>query len=766
MRKNIIIFLIFLIFSVFYIRHDNSSFVSADIIPPWFVFIDTYEEFGCQWGNDYGDDIGKRITTRYCAEKGGGVDLDDCIETGIWTSYEDCNDCQYCNEENGEYSCIQDESPLFPRNGQFQIATRPVTLDWCSIDDATSYEIKIWKWEVDGDGVWTEELEDELESTESTVCAKSLKDKDDTYYKWQIAPCYGESCDPFGAKWKFDTGEEQSIEVPDLTLPSSNNFDLSIPVTFNWTEIENAKSYYILIVNQDEELVVFESTTSNSVTFGVESLINSSYYAWSVAACLGDDGNACGSDCCFNERGDTCADVASPLFFATNNTATFNDVELVNPYNEAPSVKPFDLFEWQSLGATGFVFNVKNKAGNLIAEIHTPDTTMDLSNIVWQDNEEEWTEATGNGKLAFNTEYVWQVTPCWWDSGNDKAVYCKIANSNKQSFTTSGGQITSIISPASGSTQSIPTIFNWEEVPNAFSYHFQLKDEGGNIVDDSIIRTNRISLDYPIVEPNTNYSWGIKACADEDGSYCENNWHNKSFTVEELQTPSSEQLEDWEVSTYENNLVWQPVSSAKSYEYTIQYNAVGEEEINDNCEAGTLIRENAISNSNYILMPNFPGTQQKCLGEYTFWVTACVTENCEGQTSDNSITTEWTFDYIQSGSSGEGGMMPCGKDNDIYDTPWNERENCQLKHVPIFIYNVIDFILWKASLIALLVLIVFSGIIAYASAGLPVKVVSIKEVWKNAGKGYVVMFFAWTIISIALKLLGITESFLMLPPLL
>ena len=193
---------------------------------------------------------------------------------------------------------------------------------------------------------------------------------------------------------------------------------------------------------------------------------------------------------------------------------------------------------------------------------------------------------------------------------------------------------------------------------------------------------------------------------------------------------------------------------------------MSEEEINDNCEAGTLFEEDVILNSNYILMPSFPGIQQKCLGEYTLWVTVCLTQNCEGRTSDNSKTTEWTFDYIQSESSGEGGMMPCGKNNDIYDTPWNERENCQLKHVPILIYNIIDFILWKASLIALLALIVFSGIIAYASAGLPVKIVSIKEVWKNAGRGYVIMIFAWTIISIVLRLLGITESFLMLPPLL
>ena len=107
--------------------------------------------------------------------------------------------------------------------------------------------------------------------------------------------------------------------------------------------------------------------------------------------------------------------------------------------------------------------------------------------------------------------------------------------------------------------------------------------------------------------------------------------------------------------------------------------------------------------------------------------------------------------------------MPCSRDYDLEDTPWNEREVCQLKHIPVLAYNVIDFLLWEASLIALVFLIVASGIIAYASAGLSVKVVSLKEVWRTAGKGYLAMFFAWTIISLILKVSGVTDVYLILP---
>jgi len=758
MRKNIIIFLTFLIFGVFYACYDSSNFAYAFDNP---LLCDSYEEIGCPWGSNYNDDVGIRTAKVYC------LDCDSsfmCTTAGDWDLYEDCNDCQYCNEENGEYSCVQDESPLYPKNGQFEIALRPVTLDWCSIDGATSYKIKIWKWEKDEnyDNVWSGSLEKDLESKESTVCANFLDDKDDVYYKWQIVPCYGSSCDDFGRiEWSFDTAEKQSIEPPSLYSPFGDSF--SIPVTFKWEKIDNAESYYVkiaLIPNLTDLgnriTVLSGPVASESLTVGVETLTRDGYYVWSVSACLGEDGNACGSNCCFNESGEECSDSSSGMPFKTSREATFNNVELISPKDEDPSVKPSDLFEWESLGATGFVFEVREgeerwDLKDKVLEIKTQSTSTALSILAWGN------EKTSD-KITFNSEYAWKVTPCWWING--KVSDCGTA-SIEQSFTTAGGQVTTVISPTSDASSPIPTVFRWEKVPNASSYSFQLL-KGNNIVATSTIKWNSYVLDYPFVKPSTTYSWTIQACANEDGSFCEDGWIEESFSVEEFPAPSSKQLEDREVFTYEDNLIWEPVASTRSYEWAIQYDEKADEETNEDCKVGTAVKEGIASNP-YILMPAFSKTQQKCLGKYTLWVTACLIENCEHKDQDNSSMTRWEFFYVQPSSSEESGMMPCNRDYDFENTPWNEREVCQLKHVPILIYNIIDFILWKASFIALLVLVVFSGIIAYASAGLPIKVVSIKEVWKNAGKGYLVMFFAWTIISLVLRLLGITDSFLMLP---
>ena len=100
---------------------------------------------------------------------------------------------------------------------------------------------------------------------------------------------------------------------------------------------------------------------------------------------------------------------------------------------------------------------------------------------------------------------------------------------------------------------------------------------------------------------------------------------------------------------------------------------------------------------------------------------------------------------------------------DNLNTSWDETESCKIKHVPILLYNILDFMLWKASLIAFLFLIIASGIYSYAAAGLPIKIVSLKSIWAAAGKGYSIMFLAWTIINLILKVLGITGVWLILP---
>ena len=645
--------------------------------------------------------------------------------------------------------------PSMPLDGGS--ANLPVTLDWCDILNADSYEVKIKK--TSGEcATTTPPVNCEIlnTSTDSTMCTKSLLDND-SVYEWQVKPCNEGSCGSFGATWNFTTSGEQNITAPSLTSPSNGGV-VSIPVALDWNNVAGAKSYYIEIYDKSSDILIvnFTSDTADRPEIGINTLNRNTEYEWAVASCLGEGGTACGPSCCFTEYGEICRSLSSRKTFETNNIATFNNPTLLSPSASATTtpIKPFDIFKWSSNKAEGFIFTV-NKDSNEIIRINTQNTTTTLSDYLWED------ETTSTNTISFNANYVWEVTPCWWDSENNTVEGCSPISSS-QPFITAGGT-TMANYPGPTSSETLEVWFNWEKAPNTSSYLFKLQ-EGINITSTSTTQNNRLFLSYPDIQPLTDYSWGVKACIEDNGTFCEKNWHEKNFSTESFNPPYSQQLTSGQVFTYEYSLSWGTNTLAKSYEYTIQYNEKALEETNTDCLPGTPIATNIISNSNYILMPDLPGTKQKCLGEYTLWVTACLTENCENKNSENSTTTAWTFDYMQSkAAEGVGGIIPCGRNYDFTNTDWNERESCQLKHVPILLYSIIDFILWKASLIALLGLIVFSGVIAYASAGLPVKMVSIKEVWKGAGQGYAIMFFAWTIISLILNVMGITETTLNLP---
>ena len=186
----------------------------------------------------------------------------------------------------------------------------------------------------------------------------------------------------------------------------------------------------------------------------------------------------------------------------------------------------------------------------------------------------------------------------------------------------------------------------------------------------------------------------------------------------------------------------------------MQYNQRAVEEEREECInlEGTMITENVFTALNRFAVKD----QTKCLGEYEWWVTACFNEDCIGETR---TSVHWIFNSLRS-EGAEGGILPCNRISDNRNTSWDETESCQIKHIPIFFYNVVDFLLWKASLIALMFLLIASGIYSYAAAGLPVKIISLKRIWVAAGKGYSVMFLAWTIISLILRLLNITDIWL------
>jgi hypothetical protein len=146
-----------------------------------------------------------------------------------------------------------------------------------------------------------------------------------------------------------------------------------------------------------------------------------------------------------------------------------------------------------------------------------------------------------------------------------------------------------------------------------------------------------------------------------------------------------------------------------------------------------------------------------CLGDYQWTVRSCWDEKCEKASDYSAI---WEFKAVQPiPAKWDTGIVPCGRRYNNPDTPYNEREPCQLKHFGFMFQNIIDFLLWRIGLIVLLVLTIVTGLIYYSSLGDTEKILQIKAMWRAAGTGFLIMLLAWTAINLLLAVLGFDVEF-------
>ena len=104
------------------------------------------------------------------------------------------------------------------------------------------------------------------------------------------------------------------------------------------------------------------------------------------------------------------------------------------------------------------------------------------------------------------------------------------------------------------------------------------------------------------------------------------------------------------------------------------------------------------------------------------------------------------------------GLVPCGRTSDHPATSWDETEYCQFKHFFVLLKNILDFILWRLGLIALVFLMIVTFAVSYFSLGSPNVMVKIKSIWTSAGQGYAILFFGWIILNLILRALGFTDT--------
>ncbi len=116
-----------------------------------------------------------------------------------------------------------------------------------------------------------------------------------------------------------------------------------------------------------------------------------------------------------------------------------------------------------------------------------------------------------------------------------------------------------------------------------------------------------------------------------------------------------------------------------------------------------------------------------------------------------------TFEIISAPVEISGGLVPCGRKYDNPATPYIiESKPCQFSDIFVLFKFLLDFILWRMAPIILVLLVVATGLTFYFSLGGPKTLARVKSIMRSAIIGYFVIFLAWVITNLTLKLLGYT----------
>lgn len=726
--------------------------------------------------------------------------VSDCSVSGNWTVYTACSSLEKCvagqSSCSPSGSCLDAPTLVSPTDRQGiddeeKKIPLPLTIDWNDVTGASYYRYKIYKpsGELEFSG-------GPVANSSTTVYSHILQS--DTIYSWQARACLDSlsesSCGPFSSSWSFKTNW-----APQPISPQPDSTSNVAPIVFQWSENPEAKSYVLYFLNKKAAIAeIFlkrkdlwsfwcctsrmcpsqipldpnetePQPTATEAAFDVGIFTRESDYMWAVSACMQENCSQCGKKCGekdvpVGEEGDpgVCRELSSEgvQTFKTGNLPLSvptlkQPVYRAGPPEEIPTVNLYYKLNWLRVpGAMFYKCEIRDaETGKLMIskdDFYGDDIMFKLEDV--------WPSQV---TFELNKTYTWRITSCWMGESwySDYVKKCKDSTSEPDKwsetwkFKTTGAPPTNL-SPYNGESDvQIPVKFNWADVPGAMSYRYQFSSNS-NFSDPKggLLSVSEISVDYPRVNQKSNYWWRVKSCADSSGDIC-GNWSNvNAFTTLTLKAPTVFYPgNNGNLLTSDRNLRWDPAPSAKFYQYTVDYdsnNPPAEEQNQTDCKnmAGTKVKDLTIISSNVAYI------SYDCLGKYVFHVKSCLDKDCNEPSDDMTITT---FNLVQDEEAAkEKSIVPCGRYYDNPDTPWNERDTCQLEHVFILINNILDFILWKVGLIAIVVLAIITAITFYFSIGSTQALITVKSMLRNAGIGYLIMFLAWGVINLIIIIFG------------
>jgi hypothetical protein len=392
-----------------------------------------------------------------------------------------------------------------------------------------------------------------------------------------------------------------------------------------------------------------------------------------------------------------------------------------------------------------------------------------------------------NAKERLKKEFIFYFFPC----GDERGFFCGDPIKQKVKITgeppsfpfkeeTSG--------PPPPKKIRIPHYFNWDASLGAASYWLKFEERKvfhPDLPQTSLFKSNE-RIDW--LEEDTEYYWQVKTCADlcdkNDPNFLQcGEWSEKIGPVKGYYlNPPTEMLGAVQfLPNEEISIWWRPIAKgtdcthlkitykggmfenrkdciekAKStFEGYVVFNQI----LKGDLDGSFTIPKDLLPTSTEVYKDKKTGIETNiCLGDYYYQVRYCTGEDCdknknECKNADCYYSAEcqeagpWSYlasceivtrKYERKEAGGEFGtcknLIPCTE--------------CHFGDIPKIISNILSCILWTISPLAMIILLLYTGIRIYFSFGSPEAIESSKSIWKAVGIGWIIMLLSWTIVNL------------------
>ena len=551
----------------------------------------------------------------------------------------------------------------------------------------------------------------------------------------------GGDCGKWSNDFAFTTSSAPELKTPyDPDWEEEKSALTRIPASINWCPLPNAKAFYYQVFEKsvsDKTLVLDDmpfAPVSRYEDSDGEAFQKDIQYVWRVASC--------------SKQGLSACRIFSQLWSFIPGEYTASAPVLSRPLftpaapNIIPSINLSDNLEWTGTPfASFYLLDIGNGGTQRFMRNKGSPTSFSAGQFL--------------RSLQLNTIYTWSVAAC---SQPDEFV-CE-ATSEEWKFKTTGAPPSGLqTKPVEDQRTAIPFALVWDDVPGAASYKWEMATETTftSIVAEGIAKgeTNALVQYENVVrgipkflDQDTKYFWRVKTCADEGADVC-GGWSISDFTTVKLSAPSITSPKPDGVELIPRAKVfWDKGFSENVYYAKVVLHTPSPNETSPSCRNVLPQEDTTVENS--------ISFDVRCIGTYELQLQSCIDTACT--TEAKSPVASRTFLVKEPPGEG-GGLVPCGRSNNPDTTDWDDRDPCGIKHVFLLIRNIIDFALWKLSLIIVVLMAIATGAIIFFSFGGVDVLTKIRSIWKAVGIGVLILLFSWLFLNILLGLVGFNITF-------